>query len=72
MQLSGRLPDRYDIQIAEDLPLYVQKEVLHGRLIYCKNKRRVIERAIQIINDYEDFKPVYEQCIARRKEEAET
>lgn len=59
MELLGSLPDKYDIQIFEDLPLYVQKSVLSGKLLYCKNKRKTIQRAIGVIKDYEDFEPVY-------------
>ena len=31
--------DRYDIQIFGNLPLYVQKEVLRGRVLYCPDER---------------------------------
>ena len=71
MKLLGTLPEKYDIQIFEDLPLYIQKEVLGGKVIYCKNKKKLIERALSVIQDYEDFKPIYEYYIAKDKSSVE-
>jgi len=65
MKLLGILPEKFDLQIFEDLPLYVQKSVLAGKLLYCKNKKKTILRAIGIIKDYEDFEPVYLNYINR-------
>lgn len=67
MKLLGLFSDKYDIQIFEDLPLYVQKSVLSGKLLYCKNKKRTIRRALGVIRDYEDFEPVYLRYINGRK-----
>lgn len=71
MQLLANLPENYDLTIFEDLPLYVQIEIFGGKLLYCKNQKRVIERALQTIRDYEDFKPIYDYYIARDKSKAE-
>lgn len=65
MELLGKLPDRYDIQIFEDLPLYVKKSVLGGTLLYCKNQTKTHQRAIQVLQEYEDFEPLYLQHIER-------
>ena len=71
MKLSGVLSEKYDITIFEDLPLYVQKEVFRGELLYCRNKTKVIERALETIRDFEDFKPIYEYYIAKDKSKVE-
>ena len=63
--LSGELPDKFDIQIFEDLPIYVQKEVLGGILLYCKQKTKLIDRAINLIREFEDFEPIYNQYLAQ-------
>ncbi len=64
-RLQGHLPEKYDIQIFEDLPLYVQKEVLSGTVLYRKNKARLVQRALQVLYDYEDFEPAYLLYIER-------
>lgn len=71
MQFLANLPENYDLTIFEDLPLYVQREVFGGKLLYCRNQKKVIERALQTIRDYEDFKPIYDYYIARDKSKAE-
>lgn len=48
--------DRYDIQIFGNLPLYVQKEVLRGRVLYCPDERFLYDTAHETIREYEDFK----------------
>ena len=71
IKLLGQLPDKYDLQIFEDLPIYVQKEVLSGKLLYFKNHAKVVERALEIIQEYEDFKPIYDYYLAKDKSKVE-
>ncbi len=54
--LSELFDDVYDIQIFQQLPLYVRVEVLKGREIYCKDKRFLYETATETIKDFEAFK----------------
>src|SRR3989338_7957381 len=63
INLSGALPEKYDIQIFEDLPLYVQKEIFKGKILYCKNRERIVEKAFHVIHEYEDLEPIYLQYI---------
>jgi len=70
VQLQGNLSEKYDIHIFEDLPLYVQKEVLSGKLLYCKDKEELVQRALVMIREYEDFEPIYEYYISQRSGEA--
>lgn len=67
IKLLGLLPENYDLQIFEDLPLYVQQSVLSGTVLYCKNKKQLIERAISIIYEYEDFKKHYDYYLTKDK-----
>jgi len=64
IKLLGGLSDNYDIQIFEDLPLYVQKEILSGDVLYCKNRKKLMAKAFKVITDYEDFQPIYERYIS--------
>ncbi len=68
IKLLGNLPEKYDIQIFEDLPLYIQKEVLSGNLLYCKNKKNLVQLALKVIQEYDDFKPIYDFYLSQRKE----
>ena len=69
VQLQGNLPEKYDIHIFEDLPLYVQKEVLAGKLLYCKDQKELVRRALALIREYEDFEPIYNYYISQRRME---
>jgi len=56
--LLKELPDKYDIQIFQQLPLYVRKEVLKGRPIYVKDKT-IYDIAYDTIKEYEDYHPFF-------------
>ncbi len=72
IKLLSILSEKFDLQIFEDLPLFVQKSVLGGKLLYCKNLSRTAERAITLLKEYEDFEPVYLSYIHSRGALAET
>ncbi|HLC78285.1 MAG TPA: nucleotidyltransferase domain-containing protein [Candidatus Nanoarchaeia archaeon] len=59
VKLAGMLPDKYDIKIFQDLPLYIQKDVFKGKLIYAKNKSFAYDVAYKTIKRFEDFKKGY-------------
>lgn len=67
ISLSGLAPEKYDIQIFEDLPVYLQKSVISGKVLYCKKQEKLIEKAIQVINEYDDFKKFYYFYLAKDK-----
>ena len=58
-KLAGLLPDKYDVKIFQDLPLYIQKDVLKGKLIYTENQSFVYNVAYDVIKKFEDFKKGY-------------
>ncbi len=55
--LSEVANDLFDIQIFENLPLYVQIEVLGGKILYVKNLTFLYGVAYKTIREFEDFKP---------------
>lgn len=57
ISISGELPGYYDVQIYQDLPLYLKKEVLKGEVLYCRNFRELHDLALETIRDYEFFEP---------------
>ncbi len=71
LKLLSNLPEKFDLQIFEDLPIYLKKEVLQGELLYCKNKKNLINLSLEIIKEYEDFKPIYDYYLAKDKSKVE-
>ncbi len=46
----------YDVQIFQDLPLYVRVEVLKGKPVFVRNLQFLYEKATETLRDFEDFK----------------
>jgi len=55
-ELSG---GKFDIQIFEELPLYVRVEVLKGKLLYAKEESEVYDIAWRTIKEFEHLKKYY-------------
>jgi len=55
--LSELCSDDYDVQIFQQLPLYVRKEVLKGKVLYARDTKFLYNVAIETIRDFEFFKP---------------
>lgn len=67
LNLLGKVPDNFDIQIFQDLPLFIKMNVLKGKLIYCINEDLVYEIANDTIKRFEDFKRYYYDYIDTRR-----
>ena len=53
-----------DIHVFQQLPLYVRHRILkEGKIIFCKNKDKLYDIAIDFIKEYEDFRPLYESYL---------
>ncbi|MBI3032626.1 nucleotidyltransferase domain-containing protein [Candidatus Woesearchaeota archaeon] len=63
IKACGNLPDYVDAQIFQDLPLYIQVEVLKGKILYLKSKKMLLDVALKTIQEYEDFRPIYLRSI---------
>jgi predicted nucleotidyltransferase len=56
-KVLSRLPGtRYDIQVFQNLPLYVRVEVLKGTPVFVRDTRFLYETATETIRDFSDFK----------------
>lgn len=52
--------EKFDIQIFQQLPLYIRHRVLkEGKIIFCANENELYDLALLTAKEYEDFKPVY-------------
>lgn len=67
LKLLGALPDNFDIQMFQDLPLYIKKEVFKGRVIYTKDLNFVYSVAYETIKRFNDFKKTYYDYIGMKK-----
>ncbi|TFG23021.1 MAG: nucleotidyltransferase domain-containing protein [Promethearchaeota archaeon] len=59
INLLEKFSSKFDIQIYQLLPLYIQIEVLKGDLLYVKNVDKIYEIADNTIEEFEDFYPFY-------------
>lgn len=64
--VSGSLPQQYDVSMFQLLPVYVQKEVFKGQLLFTRDIAFVHDIARQTRQEYNDFEPRY-QYILRSK-----
>ena len=65
LKLLSRLPSYVDVQIFQQLPLYVRKEVLKGKVLYAKDRKFLYEVALKTIRNFEAFKPRFHGYIYR-------
>jgi predicted nucleotidyltransferase len=65
--LSNLFDDIYDIQIFQQLPLYIRTEVLKGNAIYCKDRIFLYDVARQTIEEFDAFKHRYYDYIGERR-----
>ncbi len=56
MKILGRVDDQYDIQIFQDLPLYIKKDVIKGNILYTSDKRLIHEISRKTYREFDDFK----------------
>lgn len=59
LNLLKKLDEKFDIQIFQLLPIYVQVEILKGKFLYMRDEFKVYKIANDIIEEFEDFYPFY-------------
>ncbi|MEK6901025.1 MAG: nucleotidyltransferase domain-containing protein [Nanoarchaeota archaeon] len=53
--------EKYDVQIFQQLPLYIQKRILkEARILYCKNEDLLYDLYFLTIRDFEHYEHIYE------------
>ncbi|MDP3565157.1 MAG: nucleotidyltransferase domain-containing protein, partial [Methanoregula sp.] len=56
-KILSRLPGtHFDIQIFQQIPLYVRVEALRGTPVFTRNTTFLYEKATETIRDFNDFK----------------
>jgi predicted nucleotidyltransferase len=66
LSMLSDLNDIFDVQIFQDLPLYIRKDVLKGKLLYSRDKS-IYDIAKNTIEDFDDFKRGYYDAIGLEK-----
>jgi predicted nucleotidyltransferase len=56
MKILGNVTEKFDIQIFQDLPLYVKNEVLKGKVLYCSDHKLLYEIDRRTYQDFDQFK----------------
>ncbi|WP_456394954.1 nucleotidyltransferase domain-containing protein [Thermococcus sp.] len=59
MKVLGELPDNYDVQIFNLLPIFLRKECLKGAVLFCRDWGFLYDIAYKTIEEFEDFKRYY-------------
>ncbi len=67
----GELPGKIDLQVFQDLPLTVQKEIINGKVLYYENYNLIFEEFMKVIRDYNSFEKYYLEYINNLKKEVE-
>lgn len=58
VKILGRINSKFDIQTYQDLPLYIQNEILStGEVIYFIDYKDIFNIVMKTIREFEDFKP---------------
>ena len=57
--IKANFNKKFDVKIFQDLPLFVRKDVLKGKLIYAENMSFVFDVAYETIKEFDDFKRSY-------------
>ena len=53
------IPD-LDVQIYQQLPLYIRKRILkEGKILFCRDEDALYEVAFRTVQEFEDFKRIY-------------
>ncbi|MBI2043534.1 nucleotidyltransferase domain-containing protein [Candidatus Pacearchaeota archaeon] len=64
VKYSSLLPDKFDVKIFQQLPVYIRKRILEeGKILICKNEELLYEIAFSTIKEFDDFKEIYRSYI---------
>ena len=55
---------RLDIQIFQQLPVYIRQRILkEGKILLCKDHDELYDIAIRTVKEFEDFRPIYKSYL---------
>lgn len=68
----GELPKKIDLQIFQDLPLPVKKEILGGKILYYDDYQFIFDQFMKVIKEFNTFEKYYNEYLVSLREEART
>lgn len=68
LAFMGDLPDIIDLQIFQQLPVYIRIRVLkEGKIILCKDEDRLYEIAFETIKEFDSYEKLYNMYLGSVK-----
>lgn len=66
--IKANFNENFDAKIFQDLPLYIMKDVLKGKVVYVEDLGFLYDVAYKTIKSFDSFKKYYYDYISRRPE----
>ena len=57
--LDSNFDEKFDVKIFQDLPLFIRKDVLKGKILYARDMGFVYDIAYETIKAFDGFKKYY-------------
>lgn len=70
MKALGELPNKVDLQIFQDLPLTIKKEVISGKVLYYQDYQFLFDQCIGVIKEFNSFEKYYNEYLNELKKES--
>ncbi|MBS3140483.1 nucleotidyltransferase domain-containing protein [Candidatus Woesearchaeota archaeon] len=68
----GNLPDKVDLQIFQDLPLAVKREIIGGKVLYWRDYGFLFDTAMAVLREFGYFEKYYNEYFETLDEKALT
>jgi hypothetical protein len=60
LQYAVTLDEKFDVQIFQQLPLYIRMRIIkEGKILFCKDERLLYRLAYETIKDSENYQKIY-------------
>jgi uncharacterized protein len=63
---KANFDERFDAKVFQDLPLYIKKDVLKGKVVYAEDLSFVYDKAYETIKEFNRFSKYYYDYIRMR------
>ena len=67
----GELPDNIDLQVFQDSPLPVKKEILSGKVLYYEDYQFTFDQFMAVIKEFSSFEKYYLEYLSQLEKELE-
>ncbi|TXT59732.1 MAG: putative Nucleotidyltransferase domain protein [Promethearchaeota archaeon] len=55
-----QFPEKFDLHFLTDMPIIIAKEAIKGEILFYKDYSQIFDIFIEIIKEWESFRPYYE------------